>query len=161
MLRDVMSVALTERLGIDINKYEVILADLVVVSTALNNIVDDNNETVDDIRRIEAEETRICKEPTPPARATKLLHFNTDFFSTSSLVNMKPLHAMPLAPSTRKAALRYQSRVLYQMRRYKFELSITTRRLNNATRSLSLARSNNSDSVDTFEVVVNRYLAQL
>jgi hypothetical protein len=104
---------------------------------------------------------RICKEPTPPARATKLLHFDTDFFSTSSLVNMKPLHAKPLAPSKRKAALRYQSRVLHQMRRYKIELSIITRRLNDATRSLSLARSNNSDSVDTFEVVVNRYLAQI
>jgi hypothetical protein len=161
MLRDVINVKLANKLGFNINKYEVILADLIIVSTALNNIVDDNNETVDDIRKLEASETRICKEPIPPARATKLLHFDTDFSSTSSLVDMKPLRAMPLAPSTRKAALRYQSRVLYQMQRYKIELSIITRRLNNATRSLSLARSNNSDSVDTFEVVVNRYLAQL
>jgi hypothetical protein len=161
MLRDVINVKLTNRLRFNITKYEVILADLVVLSAALNNIVDENNETVDDIRKIEASETLIRKEPAPPARATKLLRFDTDFSSASSLVNMKPLRAMPLAPSTRKAALRYQSRVLYQMRRYKIELSIITRRLNNATRSLSLARSNNSDSVDTFEIVVNRYLAQM
>lgn len=160
-MHDVMSTALTTILRNNINKYKVTLADFIVVSAAHNKIVDDNNETVDDIRKIEALETLICKELTPPVHATKLSHFDTDISSMSFLVNMKPLRAMPLAPATRLPALRYQSRVLNQMRRYKSEISMITRRLNNATRSLTLVRSHNSVSVDMFEIVVNRYLQSL
>jgi hypothetical protein len=158
---DDINTFLINRLNIRIARYKVVHDAFRFVTVRHNRLVHDNNETVDAIHKVEAMEAIVCRPVPPPVQTTRLSCLSTDLSSLSFLANMKPLHAMPSASATRLATLKYQSRVLAQTRRYRSELGMVTRRLNNVKRARALVRAQASDSVRAFEIVNYRYMHSL
>lgn len=161
MIRDTMSSFLINRLEIAIIKYKGFRDEFVFVSMCHNNLVRENNDIVDAIRTVESKESRLYTKMLPPMHVQKLSLLETDYSAASFLVNMKPLLPIPSVPSTRTGALKYQSRVLQQMRRYKSEAAMLTRRLNHAKRARAQAAKHSLNSDDAFAIVSNRYILAL